>query len=227
MSLDKAGLLKTTLLDFPGEVASVIFTPGCNLRCPYCHNPGLVDLSRADSDLVPMKEIHSFLKARAHLIGGVAITGGEPLLHEDLPELIEFIRSLGLKVKVDTNGLFPERLKKLDVQYIAMDLKTRPDNYKSLGLKDDWNKLIKSIEYIIESGINHEFRTTVTEEFVTEEDMKEMIPLLHGAKKWYLTAFRSGKTLDPVYKDKESPTKAYMEKLLSLARSGGIETSIR
>ncbi|MBN2658523.1 MAG: anaerobic ribonucleoside-triphosphate reductase activating protein [Spirochaetales bacterium] len=227
MALTEAGLLKTTLLDYPGEVASVVFTPGCNLRCPYCHNPGLVDPQNFPADLFPIEEIRSFLRKRASLIGGVVITGGEPLIHEDLQTLIDFIHSLDLKVKVDTNGLYPERLKEINADYIAMDLKTSPEHYYRLGLQGNKNRLKESIEYIIGSGIPYEFRTTVAEEIVSIEDMKKMTVLLKDAEQWFLTPFKPGETLDPSYAGKKSPSSFYMEELLSIARDAGINSSLR
>lgn len=227
MPLSKAALLKTTLLDYPGEVASVIFTPGCNLRCPYCHNPSLVIDCDKNEELLPISEIKLFLKKRKNLIGAVVISGGEPLIHDDVNELVDFIKSLSLKVKIDTNGLFPDRLKTLDVDYIAMDIKTSPQNYYRLGLQGDREKLIESIEYIVQSGIDHEFRTTVTDEIVNAGDIEQLIPLLKKAQHWYFTAFNPGKTLDPLYSKKEPPSAEYVEGLLSLALNGGIKSSIR
>ena len=227
MPLTHAALLKTTLLDYPEEIASVIFTPGCNLRCPYCHNPSLVIDSENNSELLPLEEIKKFLKKRKNLIGAVVISGGEPLMHNNIGELVDYIKSMDLKVKIDTNGLFPEKLEKLNVDYIAMDVKTAPQNYSRLGLQRDSNKLFRSISYILNSGIHHEFRTTVTEEIVTIDDVRELIPLLKNAKHCYFTAFQPGNTLDSLYSSKESPEKEYMEKLLSIAQKAGIKSSIR
>lgn len=227
MALSKAALLKTTLLDYPGEVASIIFTPTCNLRCPYCHNPSLVINSDKNEELLPINEIKSFLEKRMNLIGAVVISGGEPLVHDDVGDLVDFIKSLKLKVKIDTNGLFPDKLKALNVDYIAMDIKTSPKSYYRLGLKGDGNKLIKSIEYILQSGIDHEFRTTVTENIVTTADIEELIPLLKMAQHWYFTPFKPGNTLDPLYAKKEPPSTDYVQSLHSLALKAGIKSSIR
>lgn len=227
MPLTEAALLKTTLLDYPGEVASVIFTAGCNLRCPYCHNPSLVIDTDKNKELLPIEEIKSFLIKRQNLIGAVVISGGEPLVHDNIEELVLFIKNLGLKVKIDTNGLFPARLKQLDVDYIAMDIKTSPEHYHRLGLKEGREKLTESINYIIDSGIDYEFRTTVTEEIIDEADMLVLIPLLKKARKWFFTAFRPGETLDPLYKDKEPPSEEFIEKLNSMAQKAGISSSIR
>lgn len=227
MPLTHAALLKTTLLDYPGEVASIVFTPGCNLRCPYCHNPSLVSDTEKNNELLPIDEIQAFLEKRKKLIGAVVISGGEPLIHDNIDEIVFFIRSLGLKVKVDTNGLFPERLKQLNVDYIAMDIKTSPEHYFRLGLQGNYKKIEESIGYIINSGIDHEFRTTVTEEIINESDMENLIPLLINARQWIFTAFQPGNALDPLYNSKESPSREYLEKLKSIAQKAGINSSIR
>ncbi len=227
MALTPATLLKTTLLDYPGEIASVVFTPGCNLRCPYCHNPSMVENAHENDELIPIDEVKQFLNKRKHLIGAVVISGGEPLIYDDIMDLVSYIKSLGLKVKIDTNGLNPERLKELDADYIAMDIKTSPFNYTRLGHKEDGERILQSIEYIIDSGIDHEFRTTVTEEIITESDMEHISPLLDRAQHWYFTPFKAGNTLDSNYRQKEPPAKEYMEKLLSIAIRAGISSSIR
>ena len=119
MSIQNLGLLKTTLLDFPGEVAATVFTSGCNLRCPYCHNPEFVTGETA-GDEISLSDFFNFLEKRKNVLGGICITGGEPLIHEDLKELIYEIKKTGLKVKLDTNGTFPDRMKHLDADYISM-----------------------------------------------------------------------------------------------------------
>ena len=228
MPLAKAALLKTTLLDYPGEVASILFTPGCNLRCPYCHNSSLVKDPYGSEDLQSISKLKEFLVKRQPLLGAVVISGGEPLLYEGTKDLVDFIKNLGLKVKIDTNGLYPERLRKLNVDYIAMDIKTTPDKYYLLGAtKSDYGKILESIDYIISSGIDHEFRTTVSEDIITESDVEKLTPLLKKCDKWFFTPFIPGNNLDPSYRKKESPSKAYMEKLNRKASSAGIRSSIR
>lgn len=227
MPLTHGALLKTTLLDYPGEVASVIFTPRCNLRCPYCHNPSLVIDTENNKELLPIDDIKAFLEKRKKLIGAVVISGGEPLIYEDINQLVRYIKNLGLKVKIDTNGLFPERLKQLEVDYIAMDVKTAPEHYYKVGLQGDRNKVIESINYIIKSGIDHEFRTTVIESIVNESDVEKLTPLLLNAGKWYFTPFQPGNSLDPLFDKKEPPTKEYLERLNSIALSAGINSEIR
>jgi pyruvate formate lyase activating enzyme len=131
MALSSLGLIKTSLIDFPGEVAAVLFTFGCNLRCPYCQNPALVT-GPPPRDFISREEVRAFLKKRKDVLGGVCITGGEPLLHSDLGELIGEIKSLGLKVKLDTNGTIPERLREANVDYVAIDFKTSLEKYRLL-----------------------------------------------------------------------------------------------
>src|SRR6056297_2964372 len=131
MAPPRIGLQKTSLVDFPGELAATVFTPGRNLRCPYCHNPQLV-IPPYPEDMITLDELDAFLNRRDGLLGGVCITGGEPLLHEDLPELLHLVRTHGLKVKLDTNGSFPDRLSGIFVDYVAMDLKTAPSRYEKL-----------------------------------------------------------------------------------------------
>ncbi|HAK45157.1 MAG TPA: anaerobic ribonucleoside-triphosphate reductase activating protein, partial [Spirochaeta sp.] len=194
------GLNKTTLIDFPGKVASTIFTRGCNLRCPYCHNPDFVSGTDVP-DLFTWGEITDYLKKRSHLLGGVCITGGEPLLHDDLPDNISDIHGLGLEVKIDTNGTLPDKLRHLKVDYIAMDIKTSLEDYVRLGFTGDDSELAgritESIRIVKESGIPHHFRTTVVPGFVSIKVIKDILKLVEGEGTYVLQGFRPGNTLDP------------------------------
>ncbi|TVR85141.1 MAG: anaerobic ribonucleoside-triphosphate reductase activating protein, partial [Spirochaetaceae bacterium] len=138
MALQYLGLRKTSLIDFPGRLAAVVFTHGCPLRCPFCHNPELVQGPLPESFL-PAAEVLAFLRKRANLLSGVVISGGEPLLHADLPQLITKIGALGLGVKVDTSGALPQSLAEIlrleAVTYVAMDIKTAPGRYPELGVE--------------------------------------------------------------------------------------------
>ncbi len=205
MALERAGFLKTTLLDYPGEVASTIFTPGCNLRCPYCHNADLISPPYPE-DLVPLDDIMAHIRRRKELLGGVCITGGEPLMHADLPDLARAIRKEGLKVKLDTNGLFPDRLAHFPADYVAMDLKSSPAGYALLGYTgsgDPASLIRKSIRYLKEAGaegkLEYEFRTTFVPGIVNRGDFQGMAELLRGAQRYVLAPFRPGKTLDAAY----------------------------
>jgi len=228
LKLKALGLVKTTLLDYPGKVAATLFTPGCNLRCPYCHNPGLVqDIDR--SSLLPLAEIHAFLKKRAGVLGGVVITGGEPLLfNEDLRALSEYIHSLGLKVKLDTNGTFPGELSDFPADFIAMDLKTSPEKYSLMGYKqkDIIEKLKASITFIKNSGKEHQIRSTVHEDWITMDDAKDMAVLLKGVNQLRLTAFRPDVTLNPDFRKKKSPSSDYLNRLKDFFISCSIPTIV-
>lgn len=207
------GLHKTTLLDYPGRVAAVVFLPGCNLRCPYCHNPELVSGSM-EYGSYSREEISAFLIKRAPVLGGVVISGGEPLLHRDLvTELIEEIHSYDLAVKIDTNGLCPDALTGIEADFIAMDIKTAPSRYPELGWGGDdaAERLQASARYIIEKSPSHQFRTTLCPEFVTKRDVDEMAPIIRGCREHRLTPFRPGKTLSPLWENKPSPSADYCQ----------------
>lgn len=237
MALSSLGLLKTSLIDFPGEVAAVLFTFGCNLRCPYCHNPTLVS-GPPPEDFLPRKQIIRFLKKRRSVLGGVCIAGGEPLLHSDLGQLITEIQALGLKVKLDTNGTFPDRLSELKVDYIAIDLKTSLDKYGLLTGTDadgkplsDLRRIVErvrtSIRWTIESGIPHEIRTTVVPQIVSENDIAPMSDLVRGASLWVLAGFRPGVVLDPEYRDIDPFPASVLEKMKERIEKSEIPCSIR
>ena len=168
-----AGLQKMTLLDYPGKVACTVFLQGCNFRCPFCHNSGL--LSSAGDPEIPTEELLTFLKKRQGLLDGVCITGGEPTLHKDLPELIRQIKALGFSVKLDTNGFRPAVLKEVAgmVDYVAMDIKNCPARYaQTAGIPQiAISNIEESMVFLLEGDLDYEFRTTVVQEFHTAEDM--------------------------------------------------------
>jgi pyruvate formate lyase activating enzyme len=224
----KFGLQKTTLLDFPGRVAAVLFTGGCNLRCPYCHNPDLI-FDPEGEDLLTEDEIESFLNKRASVLGGVVISGGEPLIHGDkIISLCDKIHSLNLSVKIDTNGLFPDLLPLLKADFIAMDIKTSPSRYGELGcsLPDFEERLTRSAHWIINSGIDHHFRTTLCEDFMGEKDVSAMASLIKGCKEHRITPFRPGMTLSPEWSDKNPPTEEYVKEIERLFINKGIPSHI-
>ncbi len=186
------GIQKLTLLDFPGNVACILFTPGCNFRCPFCHNSSLVKSSQPQ---LTEEEILSFLKKRQGILEGVCITGGEPLIHPDLPEFIRKVKELGYKVKLDTNGSFPLRLKALMddnlLDYVAMDVKNSFHKYPLTTGVDNINTqaIEESIAILLNSTIPYEFRTTVTNELHTAEDIKSIAALIKGADKYFIQNF--------------------------------------
>ena len=225
MPIDRVCLTKTTLIDYPGEVAAVVFTSGCNLRCPYCHNPELVK-GPVPEEAITLAEFKAFLEKRKNVLGGVCITGGEPLIHDNLPDLIWMIQSRGLKVKLDTNGTFPERLKKLKPDYIAMDFKTAPEKYPILGLSNPEN-ILKSIDIIIKSGIAHEFRVTAVPGIVDLGDIEVMADLISGSDLFVIAGFRPGVVLDPAFKDIAPYPEKSILAMAAAARQKGLEVKVR
>lgn len=189
------GLQKLTLLDYPGKMACIIFTAGCNLRCPFCHNSALVINPPKESEF-SVDEILDFLKKRQGILEGVVITGGEPLLQKDLEDFIVEIHQLGYSVKLDTNGTFPDRLRNLIdkglLDYVAMDVKASPAGYPpSVGIGGyDVSKITESINLLLEGRVDYEFRTTVVREFHSIFDMKNLGEWIKGAKRHYLQAFK-------------------------------------
>ena len=195
------GLQNTTLLDFPGRVACTVFTGGCNLRCPFCHNASLV-LSPADTPDISEEQFFSFLSKRKGILDGVCVTGGEPLLQKDIVPFLERIHSLGFAVKLDTNGSFPERLAEIVslglVDYIAMDIKNADNKYAlTAGIKEYTDSFSQSIDIIMNCGVPYEFRTTVVKELHTNEDILNIAKRISGAERYYLQAFKdSGDLID-------------------------------
>lgn len=194
------GLQKTSLLDYPGKISAIVFTQGCNFRCPYCHNP---ELLKADGNTQNMSvpSVLDFLKTRTGKLDGVVITGGEPCLHADLPEFIKEIKQLGFLVKLDTNGSCPGMLERLInenlLDYIAMDIKAPPDKYPLIaGVKTDVEKIQQSAKLIMESKIDYEFRTTVLKSMLNFEDFEKIGSFIRGARRYYLQKFVPSKALD-------------------------------
>ena len=189
------GLNKTTLLDYPGKVAATVFLGGCNFRCPFCQNGSLV-LAPQEEPEIQLEKLWTFLEKRRGILDGVCVTGGEPTLSPQLPELLEKIKELGYLVQLDTNGSNPEvvdeLLKKRLVDYIAMDVKTSKEEYKKVAGTESVNieKICQSVEMIMDRAPDYEFRTTVVKELHGKEDFESMGEWLSGAKVCYLQAYR-------------------------------------
>lgn len=201
------GLQKTTLVDYPGKVACTIFLGGCNFKCGYCQNAGLV-LTPNKFSSIKEKTLFSFLKKRRELLDGVCITGGEPTIYkEKLLGLMQKIKKLGFKVKLDTNGSNPKLLKKIIekklVDYIAMDVKASLENYeKIIYVKTNLENIRKSIELIKNSGIKHEFRTTIVPDTINEKEIKGIGKLIKGANQFFLQQFKAvPTTIDKKYSE--------------------------
>lgn len=187
------GFQKMTLLDFPGKVACTIFLGGCNMRCPFCHNAGLVlgDGTATFSG----EEIISYLEKRKGILDGVCITGGEPTLRRDLPEFIREIKNLGYTVKLDTNGTNPALLKSLIldglVDYVAMDIKNCFEKYpQTVGVDNfDITPIKESIDFLLSGAVDFEFRTTVVKQLHTVEDIERIAKEISPAKKYFIQNF--------------------------------------
>jgi pyruvate formate lyase activating enzyme len=183
---------KTSLLDYPGKLSAIIGTQGCNMRCPWCHNFYLIPYEFAKySEVITEEDFFCFLDQRKHFLDGIVITGGEPTIQSDLPQLCEHVRKMGLAVKIDTNGTNPVVLNRLLkdelVDYIAMDIKTDLDQYHQLFReKIDVNKILESIDIIMSSDKPYEFRTTCVSPFVTTDNIDHIGALIKGAKSLFL-----------------------------------------
>lgn len=190
-----SGLQKLTLLDYPGTVACTVFTGGCNFRCPFCHNAPLVLPERLAQD-TDEEQVLAFLRKRTGILDGVAITGGEPLIHKEIPSFLEKVKALGFSIKLDTNGSFPEMLESIVkaglVDRVAMDIKNCPEKYaETIGLKDfDIAPVERSKSFLMECGIDYEFRTTVVKGIHTEESLLGAAEWIAGAKEYYLQQFK-------------------------------------
>lgn len=219
------GLNKTTLLDYPGCVAAVVFVGGCNFRCPFCQNSGLV-LEPSAGEIISEEEIFAFLKKRKNVLKGVCITGGEPTLQEDLPDFLYQIRNLGYRIKLDTNGYRPEILKRLLeeklLDYVAMDIKNSPDKYAETAGVDyaggglNLEKINESIGLLLCRTVEYEFRTTVVKELHTLEDMIKIGEWIKGCRAYFLQKFQdNGNNICEGYHEPDENVMREMQRVLS------------
>jgi pyruvate formate lyase activating enzyme len=216
------GWVKTSLIDYPGRIATVVFTSSCNFRCPYCQNSELVLHPESLPEIDPA-EIFQLLKRRRGLTDGLVITGGEPTLQKDLEDFMRKAKELGLAIKLDTNGYRPQVLRELLGQglldYVAMDVKTSLAKYPlAAGVPVDMRRIEESVKLILSSGMEHEFRTTVVPGIVAPEDVEEIAKLIAGAGKYILQQFRPQGTLDPCFRE-IAPYPA--QTLLEMAQAAG------
>lgn len=198
-----AGIQKTSLIDYPKKICTVIFTRGCNFFCGFCHNPELVIPDKYNKK-IPLYQIFDFLKKRKNIIEAVTITGGEPTIYKNLPSFIKKIKKLGYFIKLDTNGSNPIMIKQLIndnlIDYVAMDIKNSLDKYdKTTCRKVNKQNIQQSINIIMTSGVDYEFRTTVVPGLHTKNDFIKISHWLKGANKYFLQNFRPGKTIDEKY----------------------------
>jgi len=203
-----------TLLDYPDKVAATVFTMGCPFRCHFCHNPELVYPEKFPAKTLSEDEVLNFFRSRKKLLDAVCITGGEPTMHRDLPEFIAKVKDLGLSVKLDTNGTHPAMLesllKKGWLDYIAMDIKAPWKKYSDVvGVKIDLEKLQQSVKIIMESGLPHEFRSTVLPRLHSRADIISMARQVRGARAYFLQQFRP---VDNLVNDEFVTEKKYLMK---------------
>ena len=223
------GLQKMTLLDFPGRVACTVFLGGCDLRCPFCHNFELVDGSAPP--LMDEGELLAFLQKRRGLLDGVAVTGGEPCLRPDLPELLRRIRALGYAVKLDTNGTHPDRLAAILreglADYVAMDIKNSPEKYaQTAGLQQfDLAPVRESVRLLLAGDADYEFRTTVVDELHEAADFDAIGEWIRGARRYFLQAFTDRDSVP--FGNLHAPSGDRMREYLAVARKYVADAQLR
>ena len=194
MHMRICGLQKLAMVDFPGKLAATVFTGGCNLRCPFCHNALLVT-RLAESPSLSVEDILSFLDSRKNLLDGMVLSGGEPLMQPGCTDFLQKVRDLGLSIKVDTNGCYPEVLRDILnrglVDYVAMDIKNRRKKYaETVGIPNfDLSPIEESIQILKTSGVDYEFRTTVVQELHTADDIRAIAQWVQGAPTYALQKF--------------------------------------
>lgn len=233
-----AGLQKLTLLDYPGKTAATLFTPGCDFRCPFCHNLELVrgeDASetRPVYPSVPIEDVFSFLSKRHGLLDGICITGGEPLMQDGLEEFCARVHDEGFLIKMDTNGSYPERLRHLVesglVDKVAMDVKNAPERYgETVGVPGiDLADIQESIDFLMSDIVPYEFRTTVVREYHSDDDLKGLARWIAGASAWFLQGFIDSDTVLAGKKHLHARPRAELEALLPRLREFVSATELR
>ncbi len=215
-----AGFAKQSFVDYPGKIAAVVFTQGCNMNCVFCHNRCLV--SQKQKSLLDEADIFSLLHSRRKFLDGVVITGGEPTLHPDLKDFIKKVKSIGYPVKLDTNGTKPDVLKKLIgenlLDYIAMDIKAPIKKYRDI-CRSNFNEeaLLECVSLIKESGVDYEFRTTCCPQ-LSETDIYEIAVMIRGAKKYVLQQYRETDPLEGGYTG-NAKSMRFMEQIINELRN--------
>ena len=215
------GLQKTTLIDYPGKVACTVFLIGCNFRCPWCYSPELVLPEKIKNQpRISEKEFFEFLESRQGLLDGCVLCGGEPTIHKNLPDFIKKIKKLGYSVKLDTNGSNPALLKKLIdkklIDYVAMDIKCPLEDYPRVSFYKKLENIKRSIDFIMNSGIDYEFRTTVLPALHNAESFEKMGAMINNSSKYFIQNFRPENTLDPKYRDERSFTTGELKRFRSI-----------
>ena len=225
------GLQKFTISDFPGRISAIVFTRGCNFRCPYCHNPELVDPDRYVSPITE-ESVFAFLNSRIGQLDGVVVTGGEPTIHEDLPRFLGALRQLGFAVKLDTNGSNPGQLRQVIDQHlvdcIALDIKAPLAEYSRVaGVTVDPRILRESIRLVIDSGIPHEMRTTFCPSLLSVDDLRSIAREVQGCDLFVVQGFRPSKALDPGMLEAAVPTQEMLKEIQADIAATGVRCLVR
>ncbi|MCD6351623.1 MAG: anaerobic ribonucleoside-triphosphate reductase activating protein [Armatimonadetes bacterium] len=216
-----AGLMPTSLVDFPGRIAATLFLSGCNFRCPFCHNPELV-VGPAD-EVLKLDDLGEWLGKRKRLIEGVCITGGEPCVSlPALTKICQELRAQGLAVKLDSNGSLPEAIDKLLAQslvhFVSLDIKTAPEDYpRATGVNADPDAVERSVRLVREAGVPHELRTTIVPRLHSVETIRRLGQWVGGESTYCLQAFRPEKTLDPEWTSEPPPTQELLAEMAAVA----------
>ncbi len=220
------GLQKTSLVDYPNKVSSVLFTPGCNLRCGFCHNWRIV----VDPKPPFLQEAQALeiLEKRKRYVDAVVVTGGEPCMHKELPKFLAKLKERGFLVKLDTNGCYPNVLEEClgSVDYVAMDVKTSIDKYKQLGAADA-SAVVRSVEMLKTGKVSYEFRTTVVPDLVTVEDIVSIGELVKGAKTHAFQQFVAADTLDKRFESMKPYAPEAIEEFAGMMRKFAENTLLR
>ena len=230
--MELKGWVRTSLIDYPDHIATVLFTGGCDFRCPMCHNADLV-LRPGELETLPENSVWDFLARRAGMVDGVVITGGEPTLQADLPRFLRQIREIGLDAKLDTNGHHPDVLETLLVEelvtYVALDVKAPAEKYPLLcGVPNlDTDRVAQTITLLQESSIEYEFRTTVVPGLLDADDIETIARWIKGAKRYVLQQFRPVNTLDPALQSATSYPLAALQAMAERATQWVPNTSVR
>jgi len=227
-----AGLQKTTLIDYPGKIACTVFTQGCNLRCPYCHNPGLVENGIPEEPFIREEDFFSFLDSRKGLLDGVCVTGGEPAVQDGLADFLLRIKRAGFYVKLDTNGTRPDVLVPLLeeglVDFVAMDVKSSHEGYaRDLGFFGDVEVIVASIGIIKKSSVEHEFRTTVVPGLVGEKELYDIGRMIAPAGCHVLQNFRPGKVLSKKLRDRRGYPPGELEEFRKVMNAFAADVKVR
>ncbi len=220
--MDINGIQKLTLLDYPGKVACTVFLAGCDLKCPFCHNSELWSVNAPA--VMDDKELLAFLEKRRGMLDGVAFTGGEPLLRPELPEVMTKIKELGFAVKLDTNGTHPDKLRALIgeglVDRVAMDIKNDPERYALTCGREaqgfPMNAIRKSIEILMNGGIEYEFRTTAVKPLHDADSFRGIGEMIRGAEEYYIQPFADRDTV--LFSGFETPAKEELESWLGIVK---------